>query len=84
MKREQDPYKLPDEALCTVRQAAVITNIGEGEMRKAIADDEIEFIYVGSQPRIPRWCIRVWEERRISGQKQRVERPVKRILRKVQ
>lgn len=81
MKRETDPLKLAPEALCTVRQAAVIANVSEVEMRRALRDDVIDHVYVGGQPRIPRFSIKEWIEGRLKQDKTRLEQPVRRILR---
>lgn len=61
----EHPDTLPPEALLTIRQTAKLLRGADRYVRDLLASGDLKSIPWGrsGEPRIPRWCVRQWQER---------------------
>jgi len=60
----EHPDTLPPEALLTIRQTAKLLRGADRYVRELLSSGELKSIPWGKsgEPRIPRWCVRQWQE----------------------
>lgn len=78
MRRAVNVFSVGPEYLLTVRQAAELVGVSRNEIRNAIRSGEMSVIFVGSEPRIPRWLITKWQEWKVN----KTENIVRSIVRR--
>ena len=70
----EHPDTLPPEALLTIRQTAKLLRGADRYVRELLSSGELKSIPWGraGEPRIPRWCVRQWQERIVHDDELRV------------
>ena len=74
MREPAEIMQLPQEALLTVAEAAIVMNVGQKYMRRLIKTGAIAHLRWGTEPRVPRWALRKWQESQVDSIDLRVQR----------
>lgn len=78
-KKVTDVFGLPDEAMLTVRQAAMLMNVSSAYLRQLFDSGEMQVVTWGKtkEPRVPRWYIRDWQKKRLAQMDESIDRILK-------